>query len=223
MTAVVASPTDDPKRRRILDAALSVGARSGISAARMEEVASEAGVSKGTLYRFFQSKEDLFLATLIDSYETGVRHVDARLPDESEPETRLRAVLEGLVEVLERVGPRATLHYQAWGMVAANPELNERLHGFLRAFHADRFDEFASLVVDGQAAGRFRSDVDAATTAHAIGSLLSGFIYRSAFDPDAATPDALRRCFDDLVGGLIAGSAPDPDSTPARPPEVPPT
>lgn len=46
----------------ILDAALGVFGRCGFARARLEEVASEAGVSKGTLYRYFDSKEDLFRA-----------------------------------------------------------------------------------------------------------------------------------------------------------------
>ncbi|MFI5310814.1 MAG: TetR/AcrR family transcriptional regulator [Gemmatimonadales bacterium] len=60
--------TQDPKWRRlpeerprqILDAALAVFAEHGIAAARLEEIASRAGVSKGTIYLYFHSKEDLF-------------------------------------------------------------------------------------------------------------------------------------------------------------------
>ena len=48
----------DPRRRRILDAALAVCEERGVHAARMEEVAALAQVSKGTLYRFFESKEE---------------------------------------------------------------------------------------------------------------------------------------------------------------------
>ena len=61
-------PASDPKWRRlpeerpgqILDAALSVFAEHGIASARLEEIASRAGVSKGTIYLYFQSKEELF-------------------------------------------------------------------------------------------------------------------------------------------------------------------
>ena len=63
----------EEKRRRILDAALAVCQERGVHAARMEEVAARAQVSKGTLYRFFESKEDLFLATIMDSYASVLR------------------------------------------------------------------------------------------------------------------------------------------------------
>ncbi|GAA0553432.1 AcrR family transcriptional regulator [Rhizomicrobium palustre] len=44
----------------ILDAALTVFAEKGFSAARMEDIAARAGVTKGTIYLYFQSKEEVF-------------------------------------------------------------------------------------------------------------------------------------------------------------------
>ena len=61
-----------PKRERrkearpgeLLDAALDLFVEKGFSATRVEEVAAHAGVSKGTLFLYFQSKEDLFKAVV---------------------------------------------------------------------------------------------------------------------------------------------------------------
>jgi hypothetical protein len=61
-----------PKRERrkearpgeLLDAALDLFVEKGFSAARVDEVAARAGVSKGTLFLYFQSKEDLFKAVV---------------------------------------------------------------------------------------------------------------------------------------------------------------
>jgi AcrR family transcriptional regulator len=44
----------------ILDAALAVFAEKGFSASRMEDIATKAGVTKGTIYLYFQSKEEVF-------------------------------------------------------------------------------------------------------------------------------------------------------------------
>ena len=59
----------DRKRRQILDAAASVFRRLGYDGASMNDVASEAGVSKPTLYVYFQSKEGLFQAIIDDMRE----------------------------------------------------------------------------------------------------------------------------------------------------------
>jgi AcrR family transcriptional regulator len=61
-----------PKRERrkearpgeLLDAALALFVDRGFAATRVEEVAARAGVSKGTLFLYFQSKEDLFKAVI---------------------------------------------------------------------------------------------------------------------------------------------------------------
>src|SRR3569832_486535 len=44
----------------ILDAALKVFAEKGFAAARMEDIATRAGVTKGTIFLFFSCKEDVF-------------------------------------------------------------------------------------------------------------------------------------------------------------------
>ena len=51
---------DMNKRGRIIDAAIEVFCASGYEAASMAEVAAKAGVGKGTLYLYFESKESLF-------------------------------------------------------------------------------------------------------------------------------------------------------------------
>jgi AcrR family transcriptional regulator len=54
-------------RRRILDAARAVFFRDGFMAANLDEIAERAGVAKGTLYRYFESKADLYVAVLADN------------------------------------------------------------------------------------------------------------------------------------------------------------
>jgi TetR/AcrR family transcriptional regulator len=51
-------PEDRP--RQILDAAFEVFAERGLASARLDDIARRAGVSKGTIYLYFPSKEDLF-------------------------------------------------------------------------------------------------------------------------------------------------------------------
>ncbi|WP_082679831.1 TetR/AcrR family transcriptional regulator [Paucibacter sp. KCTC 42545] len=70
-----ASPTATPPRQRrkqarpqeLLDAALALFVERGFAATRSEAVAARAGVSKGTLYRYYPSKEELFKAVVRNS------------------------------------------------------------------------------------------------------------------------------------------------------------
>jgi AcrR family transcriptional regulator len=54
-------------RRRILDSAKDVFFRDGFMAANLDEVAERAGVAKGTLYRYFDNKADLYVGVLADN------------------------------------------------------------------------------------------------------------------------------------------------------------
>jgi AcrR family transcriptional regulator len=57
-----AAAEDSAKRRQIIEGARAVFLTQGFDAASMGEIARKAGVSKGTLYVYFKSKEDLFEA-----------------------------------------------------------------------------------------------------------------------------------------------------------------
>src|ERR1700674_5523562 len=62
LTAPEDRASEGPKRRQIIDGACRVFLQRGFDAASMGEIAREAGVSKGTLYVDFRSKEELFEA-----------------------------------------------------------------------------------------------------------------------------------------------------------------
>jgi len=67
------------RERRILEAALKVFSEMGYSGANMDAVALEAGLSKPTLYQYFQSKEALFSAMMLgerEHHRPGKHHDD---------------------------------------------------------------------------------------------------------------------------------------------------
>ncbi|MGH1569672.1 TetR/AcrR family transcriptional regulator [Methylobacterium sp. P31] len=72
------------KRRQILDGARKVFLSAGFDGASMGEIARAAGVSKGTLYVYFDSKEDLFEALIVQekgSLAEALFALDADDPD----------------------------------------------------------------------------------------------------------------------------------------------
>ncbi|MBI2406939.1 MAG: TetR/AcrR family transcriptional regulator [Gemmatimonadetes bacterium] len=77
----VSHPAHDPRWRRLpgerphqlIDAALDVFSECGYNAAKLEEIARRAGVSKGTIYLYFASKEELFKAVVNDAIAAHLR------------------------------------------------------------------------------------------------------------------------------------------------------
>jgi AcrR family transcriptional regulator len=62
----------DARPRELLDAALAVFIEKGFAAARPEEIALRAGVSKGTLYLYFHSKEDMLAALIEERFSSRI-------------------------------------------------------------------------------------------------------------------------------------------------------
>jgi AcrR family transcriptional regulator len=87
--AVAARPSHDgsdenAKRRQILDGARAVFLAQGFDAASMGEIARAAGVSKGTLYVYFENKEELFEAIVHEQCQAqaeGLFDLDPTNPD----------------------------------------------------------------------------------------------------------------------------------------------
>jgi AcrR family transcriptional regulator len=80
---------DPAKRQQILDGAKRIFLQVGFDAASMNDITREAGVSKGTIYVYFENKEDLFGA-LIDRERTAIF---ASLAETLEAEGALRDTL----------------------------------------------------------------------------------------------------------------------------------
>src|SRR5687768_16551067 len=82
------------KRERILDAAERVFAEHGFFAARVSEIAKEAGVADGTIYLYFKSKDEL----LISLFESRMDRFNARLaaaiPQDGRPTEKLLAAIK---------------------------------------------------------------------------------------------------------------------------------
>ena len=99
--SITDSSSHDPRWRRlpeerpqqILDAALSVFAEHGIDAAKLEEIAGRAGVSKGTIYLYFPSKEELFKAVVRQKVGPAIANADKASTAEGSAEDQLRSYL----------------------------------------------------------------------------------------------------------------------------------
>jgi AcrR family transcriptional regulator len=71
MTAMTVRAGKDDRRKAILDVACDIFMQEGYAAASMSSIAARAGGSKGTLYNYFPSKEELFAALMKQECEAG--------------------------------------------------------------------------------------------------------------------------------------------------------
>jgi AcrR family transcriptional regulator len=81
------------RRRRVLDATLALADKGGFEAVQMRDVATEAGVALGTVYRYFSSKERLLLEANVGQVEALGASLLNRPPSGSTPADRVVDVL----------------------------------------------------------------------------------------------------------------------------------
>jgi AcrR family transcriptional regulator len=86
-------PEERPKQ--ILDAALAVFAERGLAAARLDDIAKLAGVSKGTIYLYFANKEELFRGVVRSTVIAFIERGEAYFEAERDPERALEMWMEG--------------------------------------------------------------------------------------------------------------------------------
>jgi AcrR family transcriptional regulator len=90
---------DDNKRRQILAAAADMFANQQYHKVRLDDVATAAGVGKGTLYVYFESKEDLYFTIIYESLASLTTRLREQLStDHSGAMHRIRTVVDALVD-----------------------------------------------------------------------------------------------------------------------------
>ncbi|HSW07364.1 TetR/AcrR family transcriptional regulator [Aquabacterium sp.] len=162
------STTDpSPRRRRkearpqeLLDAALELFVEKGFAATRAEEVAVRAGVSKGTLYLYFQSKEDLLRAVITHNLSERIAEGAAQVAAFSGSASELLRVV--LCEWWEHIynSPAGAVFKLVITEVRNFPEISEfYIHEVVEPAH----HLLGGIVQRGIAQGEFRPvDVDVA-------------------------------------------------------------
>ena len=75
----------EKKRVKIMQAALKIFSRKGYSPAAVDEVAREAGIAKGTLYLYFQDKEDLFFSTIMYVFDNLASNMESNINESANP------------------------------------------------------------------------------------------------------------------------------------------
>src|SRR5437763_5776635 len=86
------------KRERILRAAVDVFARSGYFNAKVSEIAKAAGVADGTIYLYFDGKEDVLVTIFREQTRSYLQSLERQLADVSRPEERIRIAIRHHLE-----------------------------------------------------------------------------------------------------------------------------
>lgn len=189
----------DARYREILLAAHRCFARRGFHAATMQEIADEAGLSAGALYRYFDGKEALIQALAAWGQEQKGEALAQLVPGGgADALGQMVAEVLGSLEV-EGADTAIALDVRLWGEALGQARLAEIVAGGLTALR----EPVAAYVRRERRAGRIRKDADPQAVAETVVALLAGLELQLAFDPDLD----IERCAQ-IARSWIEGLAP---------------
>jgi Transcriptional regulator len=155
----------DARSAELMDAALEVFARNGYRNTRLEQVAEAAGVTKGTIYHYFDTKEALLLSVCRHYQSLAFDRAEDVLRDRSSSASeRIRALIRTLFGSVTPRG-RLLMALLVRGVAHEVPRVHD---DWLANGPVLVWSLIAQLVEEGQEAGEFRSDADGEIAARVL-------------------------------------------------------
>jgi len=166
MTVHSAAERGGDKRERILVAAERIFARHGFFAAKVSDVAKEAGVADGTIYLYFKSKDDL----LISLFERRMQQVNELLKDAvadiKSPSEQLRTFIKTYLQLV---------HDEPTAVEVLTIELRQSSK-FMKEYENPQFADFLRLLGGIIAAAQEKGELDRSIPAHVAARMIFGVL-----------------------------------------------
>lgn len=204
----------EPKFRRrkadrpaeIVSAALQVFAEKGFAAAKLDDIARHAGLSKGALYLYFETKEDLFRAVVIQALSPNVAVVKAMAEAHPGPLAELLRGLVGHVAGVIETTPLGGVLKMVVGESGNFPEI-------ARVWYEQVVSQLIGVVTEAMAAAQARGEVKAGDpriyALQLISPLMVSVLWRETFVPVGAPPFDIPTVMSQHVDTLLAGMLTD--------------
>lgn len=191
----------DAKRQTILEAAAACFAKEGYDATSMEEVASAAGISKGSLYDYFRNKEDLFFGVFEWFQQLVMQTSMERMGGHDGAWDRILTFADASIGALTEHVELYPVSLEVWA-AAAKPGTRKRFSAAMKNLYSQYRAELAHLLREAQAQGEVRQDVDIEATAGvligAVDNLALHYWLDKSFDPQAWCRSFLNSLFDGI-------------------------
>jgi len=174
MSPKITTAHEQGQRDRILEAATRCFAQRGFHEATIQDICDHAGLSKGGLYTYFRSKDEILAALIEYNLNDAMRWATSAAAQGTSALQRLERIAETLIEsVLDGNGAKAQtpqLMLEVWAEASKDPRL-----GDLLARGYDQWRTFiAQLFREGIASGEIRADIDPEVLAAIVVAMFDG-------------------------------------------------
>jgi AcrR family transcriptional regulator len=176
----------DKKQHSILEAAQQRFACYGFAKTSMEEIASDIGMSKASLYYYFATKEDLFLAVIAREQKEFIGQMELMIGKCSSSHSKLQEYILNQLVLLKKLDNLRILNQQA------ARELHPILHDVFKSFAQEELRIMQTIIKEGIEQTEFFAD-SAEKTAMLLVHILQGLRLKYIKINPLNTPDAQER------------------------------
>lgn len=174
----------EERKNQILDAATEVFIQKGFDEARMDDIVDEAGLSKGALYWYFKSKDEIIISILDRIFQREFRQIDAlKYAEGSASENILQFIEIGLHDLgsIFRLMP---IIYEFLALAFRNKIVQAVIKRYLNRY----LNVLTTLIQRGIDSGEFRQ-VEAKEVAIAASAIFEGTLLLWIYDKSRINPE----------------------------------
>lgn len=145
----------EEKRNKILESAIIEFAQHGFDSANINKIAQNAGVSIGSMYKYFNSKEELFLTIIQYGVEATKSVLEEIIRSEGDLLTRIEKIIKAI-----QLQSRSNVHLTMLYNEMATESHSELVWKIVSAMEGVTADLYSSLIQEAQESGMIRKEID---------------------------------------------------------------
>ena len=168
----------DEKREKIVQAAIPIFAKRGFRETKMADIAISADVGKGTLYEYFDSKDELFVHSFKLWFSYFAEQMQEISSKEKNPYQRLILFYQQFFDTVEKYGDVYLIYFDFWSELTRNPELNPVE---IVAVYQSLRDTVSEVLEDGVKHANFRL-IDCQQVSMGLVAIADGLLMQWLFD-----------------------------------------
>lgn len=174
----------EERKKQILDAAITVFAKLGFHKARMDDIVKESGLSKGTLYWYFESKDEIITSIMENIFTSSIEKYKLHPEPDSCVRVQITKIMITTMDDVKEMLQIRPLVYEFFALAFRDESVQTLIHNYFKFY----MDSIVPIVQKGIDNGEFRQ-MDAKEASMALGAIFEGTILLWFYDPNIVDID----------------------------------
>lgn len=180
----------EEQRKKVLDGALECFSSKGYVAATIDDIVKQSGISKGSIYKLFKSKEDIYIQLMYQNTDEVIDDIRAILAKYSTASGKLSSLFtDYLGKEINSYALQSFLVHSEFELFSSR---REDLMKLLEERRILKLSLISEILVEGINNGEFKKGIDVEVYAEVFWALVDGAITNKILFPDYSYHDLIK-------------------------------